>query len=115
MRRETRPPLQEWVEEGMSAGDYPFERDLVIADEVLKSTPEYAKFKGQAPSPQKLGKMLARAGAVCVSEKMRIDGVEGSRRIWALRRQEMYAGLEGDKLRALFIKQRDEATAGVFK
>lgn len=115
MRRETRPPLQEWIEEGLAAGDFPFDRDLVVAEDVLRSTPEYAKYKGQFPSPQKVGKILKRAGATCVTEKMRIEGVEGSRRIWALRRQEMYADLGDEKVRALFIRQRDEAAAGLFK
>jgi hypothetical protein len=115
MRKETRAPLQEWIEEGIANADFPFDRDLVLAEEVLRSTPDYAKFKGQLPSPQKVGKILKRARAVCLTGQMRIEGVEGTKSVWSLRRHEMYAELGADKVRALFVKQRAEAEARMMR
>lgn len=109
MRKETRPPLQEWIEDGIEGREFPFDRDLVLAEDILRLTPEFARYKGQLPSPQKLSKALTRAGAQCLTEKIRIDGVDGSRRIWALRRVSTYAGQADQVLRGLFVKQRDEA------
>lgn len=109
MRKESRAPLQEWIEDGVEGREHPFDRDLVLVEDILKLTPEFARYKGQFPSPQKLGKALKRAGGVCLTEKIRIDGVDGSRRIWALRRVATYAGQSDEVLRALFVKQREEA------
>lgn len=113
MRKETRPPLQEWIEDGISGGSYPFDRDLVIAEDVLKLTPEYARYKGQLPSPQRIAKALKRAGAACLTDQIRIAGVDGAKRIWAVRRTAMYFGQEDNVLRGLFVKQRDEVAGSV--
>jgi hypothetical protein len=108
MRKETRPPLQAWVEDGIADEDGPFGRDLFLTEEVVGATPEWTRYKGQAPGPHKIAKALKNAGARPVSTKMRIPGVEGSRVVWACRRVGMYADLTDDVLRGLFVKQREE-------
>ena len=115
MRKETRAPLQEWIEDGIAAGDFPFDRDLVLVDDVRTSVPDYAKYKGQAPAPNKIVSALGRCKALPLTEKMRIQGVEGSRVIWAVRRVETYSGLDPTEIRALFTKQRSAAEDGIFR
>lgn len=109
MRKETRTPLIEWVEDSIEDGRAPFDRDLVLVDDVVRSAPEYVRYKGQAPSPNKVAKALSGAGGRRVSEKIRIPGVDGARNIWAVRRVEIYAGEGDESLRSMFVKQRDAA------
>jgi hypothetical protein len=111
MRKETRNQLQEWIEDGISEGDFPFDRDLVLVGDLLAAVPEWARHRGDKPSPQRLGKALDRAGAKRVGDKVRVPGATGSGRIWAVRRSEMYEGLSTTKLRDLLLDQRAKAEA----
>lgn len=111
MRRESRNSLQEWIEDGIAEGDFPFDRDLILAEDVQAAVPDWAKYKGARPSAHKVGKALERAGAVKVSDKMRIQNVPGSRRIWAVRRTKMYDNLLIEQVRDLFLDQRAKAEA----
>lgn len=111
MRKAARSPVQEWIEEGLEDAAGVWSRDLVVIDELAAIMPEYVKFKGQALSTTKIGKALRAAGAEIVTDKLRIDGCEGSRRIWALRRVATYRDLGPEEVRDLFIGQRSEANA----
>lgn len=111
MRRMSRSPLQEWVEENVEEAAGLWSRDLVLLEEITERMPEYIKYKGQPIGTQKLSKALRAVGGECVSEKMRLDGYEGSRRIWALRRGPVYAEMHPNELRPLYQKQRSDAEA----
>lgn len=110
MREQSRPPLQEWVEEGIAAGEAPFDRDLVLVEDILAAVPEHARYKGQRPSATRVGRILRELGAAQVTDKVWVDKETGSRRIWALRRKEMYAGLEPKAVAALLLEQKREVT-----
>lgn len=111
MRKAARTPLQEFVEDGIDEGDGLWTRDLVLAEEILAIVPDYAKFKGNPVSGQKLAKALSLAGSRPVTERVRIEGHEQGRRIWALRRVATYAALDPLAVRDLYVKQRGEANA----
>jgi hypothetical protein len=115
MRKETRAPLAAWIEDGITDSETPFDRDLVLVDDIARAAPDYVRYKGQATTPQRASKALTRARAAVVTAKMRIPGVEGSRAIWALRRVDFYNQQADEILRALFLKQRDEANAREIK
>lgn len=111
MRRMSRTPLQEWVEEGVEEDSGVWGRDLVLCEEIAALVPEHVRFKGQPVSGQKLARALRAVGAECVTEKLRLDGMEGSKRIWALRRGAIYRDLSPVELRELFAKQKAEGDA----
>lgn len=111
MGRAARPPLQEWIEDGVEEGRGLFGRDLILVEEVADEAPGDVKRQGQRPSSQKISLILKKVGAQRVSDKIWIPGLDGSRNIWALRRPELYAQAAPDRLRALFLEQRAAAQA----
>jgi hypothetical protein len=114
MRGNTRSSLQGWVDDGIEARDAPFDRDLVLINDVIDAVPDYAKYRGQIPDPRRVSAALKNSKARPVTGKTRLPGVEGSRVIWALRRADFYAQQSEEILRGLFVSQRDEAVAREF-
>ena len=111
MRKMARSALQEWVEDGIEQGDGVFARDLLVMEEIIERAPDYVRVKGQPVSAHKIAKVLRGIGAELVTEKVRLDPFDGSRRIWAVRKATMYRGLDVEVLRDLYLKHKAEADA----
>jgi hypothetical protein len=82
-----------------------FQRDLIISGEIIHhgqvSAPNALR---NTFTPQRVAMALKGAGGEELGQ-IRIDGRRPH--VWAVRRKEMYAGLDEPKLRDLYIKQRD--------
>jgi len=111
MGKAARPPLQEWIEDGVEEGSGLFCRDLVLVEEIADEAPADVRRGGQRPSSQKISIILRKLGGQRVTGKIWIPGLDCSRSIWALRRAEMYAQADQDRLRELFIEQKAAAQA----
>ena len=109
MREAARTPLQEWLEDSIAQEELIFARDLVTVEEIAQEMPEYVKYRGQPPSTHKIAKALRAIGAERVSDKIRIEGMSGSRRIWAIRKAALYRDEHPATLRDLYLKQKAEA------
>lgn len=113
MQAQTLSPLETWIEEGMLYGDGAFSCDLVDLADLYTRIPRAADWK--SATPERLGSLLRRAGATKLG-RVRLPevlGNTGSMRanLYALRRGEIYAGLERVDLARLFLKQRAEFEA----
>jgi hypothetical protein len=118
MRAMTREPMTAFVMDAIEEEAAPFETDLVLLSQVRDFL---AQKWGRPIAAQRVAKLLGKAGGQPMWEG-RIQAVGDARyRIWAVRRVAIYAhergdvdGLQNDKLRDLFLTQRDKLRAGVF-
>jgi hypothetical protein len=102
-----RQPAEAWIMEQIQDQSGVFRRDLLTGLEVVR----YAE--GHAPkalqnmfTPHRVAKALKKAGGAELGQ-VRVDGERPH--VWAVRRKEMYEGLDEAKLRALYLKQRTDA------
>ena len=111
MGRASRAPLQEWIEDGVEEGSGLFRRDLVLIEEIADQAPADVKRGGLRPSATKVSMVLKKIGARAMTDKIWIPGMDGSRRIWALRRAGLYANANPEQLRDMFLEQKQAAEA----
>jgi hypothetical protein len=102
-----RHPAEAWIMDAIADEAGIFVRDLLAGEEIIKSAETHApKALQNMFTPHRVAKALKKAGGAQLGQVR----VEGARlRIWAIRRKEMYAGLDEAQLRALYLKQRLEA------
>jgi hypothetical protein len=118
MRKASRPPVVEWIEDSLAAEDAPFNTDLICVEDVRWRIP--AEVCGRLrPNSVKMGALLRDAGLRPVGKaQIRMGARTGATRsdrmrLMSCRRHEMYARHaetgSADRLRDLFWAQYERA------
>lgn len=126
MRHAARSKLDEWIEDGIETGSGCFASDLVALDDVRASVPFEVLGRFGGPNAAGFAACMRRAGARSLRQRFSLgtprNGCSPLRcdpsqaRLYSLRRHDMFAGHDKEKLIDLFweLRRKAERTAGPF-
>lgn len=98
--RDSRSPIEHYLRNQFDTDSAPFDRDLVIINDLLDKLPKHV---GHA-SARSVAQVLRKLGAKELSKQLRLSS--GRPRVWAVRRIELYERLSEHELSAAYERNQ---------